>query len=74
VLSAELERHLRAAAFAEDAEERIQHRGVVLWIQHWLSGSLMDRYAEEARQRFALGEDENPVNGSPWMQGDGGEP
>ena len=76
VLEAERDYHLRAAAFCEEAELRAQHRGVLRWLEEWMSGALLDRYRLQAEARLGLAEAEKAdADGSPWMESDGlGEP
>lgn len=71
VLEAEAAYHLQVAAFSNDASDRDQHRGVYRWLQEFLNGTLLDRYAAQAREKLAL---ETPVGapegGSDWMESD----
>ena len=74
VLRAEQQDHLREAAFSNDETLRMQHAGVVRWLEEWLSGNLIERYAEQARQRLAAEEKPKvgvPTGGSEFMESDG---
>lgn len=72
MLRAEQGYHLQAAAFCEDAELRAQHRGVWRWLEEFLSGSLVERYAHQARERLGLDEPVGvPIGGSEYMESDG---
>lgn len=72
VLRAEQAYHLQAAAFSNDAEKRGEHRGVVRWLDEWLSGATAARYAVQVREKLNLNRGvEIPVDGTPWMEGDG---
>lgn len=76
-MQAERDFHLREAAFSSDAEMRSQHRGVVRWLEEWLSGATEARYSLQARERLGMplvdGVPEDPNDGSPWMESDGTE-
>jgi len=60
------------AAFSNDGSDRDQHRGVYRWLQEFITGTLLDRYAEQAQQKLGievpLGA---PEGGSDYMQSDG---
>ena len=73
VLQAEQAHHLRAAAFSVDSAMRDQHRGVYLWLEEFLTGSIFERYRVEARLKLGL--QDKPIAGAPggseWMESDG---
>lgn len=72
VLQAELSSHLQAAALCNEEPIRLQHKGVVLWLQEFLAGITLARYAEQAHQKLALDEPEGvPEGGSDYMSSDG---
>lgn len=74
MLRAEQEAHLRAAAFSNDPEQRAQHRGVFRWLNEWLEGSTLARYAEQAREKLGIHEEGRPgepEGGSAYMESDG---
>lgn len=74
MLEAERDHHLREAAFSSDAELRSQHRGVVRWLEEWLTGATELRYAQQARERLGLRPEAglpDDTEGSPWMESDG---
>lgn len=74
VLRAERDSHLRAAAFSSDAEMRLQHRGVVRWLEEWLLGATEARYAMQARERLGLPPDEPSPDAHLYMESDGLDP
>lgn len=73
VLRAEMAFHLREAAFSSSAERRLEHRGAYLWIEEFLGGVVMAKYAEQAKERLHIHETSEgmPAGGSEWMDSDG---
>ena len=71
MLAAEQAAHLRGAAFSSDPEERLEHRGVARFLEEFLNGIMLARYAEQARQKLGIEEPEEPEAGNPWMESDG---
>lgn len=73
MLRAEQEHHLREAAFCSDEAMRYQHVGVVRWLDSVLSGTMMSRYAYQAKERLEPQSvlEEAPEKGTPWMEEDG---
>ena len=71
VLEAEQAHHLREAAFSDDPELRLEHRGVYRFLEEFLSGTMLERYAMQAREKLGLTEAEEPKGGSPYMESDG---
>lgn len=71
MLQAEVATHLRAAAFSSEESLRWQHVGVTRWLEEFLSGLTLARYAEQAHQRLATDVPEGaPEGGSDWMESD----
>jgi hypothetical protein len=74
-LRAEQEHHLRAAAFADDANARLEHCGVVRWLDEVLTGVLPERYAKLANDELGLAEVDEVLAGAPggseYMESDG---
>jgi len=73
VLRAEQAFLLREAAFSSDAEARLEYRGAFKWVEAFLNGVVMAKYAEQAKDRLreASPEEGIPVGGSPYMDPDG---
>jgi len=72
VLEAEKAHHLREAAFSNDPELRLEHRGVYRFLEEFLNGAMLERYATQAREKLGLTEPkEEQGGGSPYMESDG---
>jgi len=66
---------LREAAFSSDAEARLEYRGAFKWVEAFLNGVVVAKYAEQAKDRLRESSPEEgiPTGGSPWMESDGTE-
>lgn len=71
MLRAESEAHSRASVYSNNEQERLEHNGVVKWLDAVVNMERLEGYREQAEEKLGLTEPEPGLNGgTPYMAPD----
>lgn len=72
LLTAERDAHSRASVYSNDEKTRLQHVGVVKWLDETIAGFFEESYVSQAHEALGMNQPPpDPTGGSAWMEDDG---